>query len=130
MRSRRMKKGSATAALGISGNEADPQTAGGTTPKKIKDGKNKPKKGKAKKRTGADRIVRKEMNKALNQRRAGAKAESGLKSAQGKAQAGLKTSLKNMDEMRKAADNLAPTVGPRNVSQDHVDLGPSDDLGE
>lgn len=124
------REGSAEATLETSGNEAEPQLAGGTTPKKTGDGKNKPKTGKAKKRTGADRIVRKEMTKALNQRKAGAKAESGLKTAQSKAQTGLKTILKNMDEVRKAADNLAPTGGPRYVSDDHVNLGPSDDLVE
>ena len=97
---------------------------GGETPKK------KMKLGKKKKCKKAKSVAKKKKSKPLSSRDAEKKAQAGLKRVQGQTQSGLKEVIGNANRAAQAADKLAPEVKPSAVSEDHVDLGSSDDLGE
>ena len=75
-------------------------------------------------------LVKKEQEKALNQRNAGKKAKEGLHRAQKQAQTGLETAVENMDRAIKAIDQLGPGATTQDVDVGAVDLGESDTLGE
>ena len=100
------------------------KSVGGETPKK------KMKLGKKKKCKKAKSVAKKKKSKPLSSRDAEKKAQAGLKRVQGQTQSGLKEVIGNANRAAQAADKLAPEVKPSAVSEDHVDLGSSDDLGE
>ena len=104
---------------GRAGNEP----AGGSAPKKKRIDK---KQSECKKSNARKRNKR----KPLNSRDAETKARAGHKRVQGQAQSGLKEVIGNANRAAQAHDKLAPGIGPSPVSEDHVDLGSSDDLGE
>lgn len=100
------------------------KSVGGATPKK------KMKLGKKKKCKKSKSVAKKKKSKPLSARDAEKKAQAGLKRVQGQTQSGLKEVIGNANRAAQAADKLAPEVKPSAVSEDHVDLGSSDDLGE
>ena len=95
---------------------------GKASKKKMKLGKKKCKK--------AMRTPKKKQSKPLSARGAEEKAQAGLERAQKQTQSGLREVVGNVNRAAQMADKLAPEVGPSPVSEDHLDLGSSDDLGE
>ena len=75
-------------------------------------------------------LVKKEQEKALNQRNAGKKAKEGLDRVQRQAQTGLEAAVDNMGRVIKAIDKLGPGATKQDVDVGAVELGESDTLGE
>ena len=92
--------------------------------------KKKLKLGKKRKCKKTKSAPKKKQSKPLSSRDAEKKAQDGLKQVQGQTQSGLKEVVGNANRAAQAADKLAPEVKPSAVSEDHLDLGNSDDLGE
>ena len=120
-----------TNSTGVQGGEAadagkkvGKKPVGGNTPKK------KVKLGKRKKECKKAKLVAKKKSKPLSSRDAEKKAQTGLKRVQRQTQSGLRDVIGNANRAAQAADKLAPEVKPSRVSEDHLDLGSSDDLGE
>lgn len=86
-------------------------------------------KKKDKKRPNRD-LVKKEQEKALNQRNAGKKATEGLDRVHKQAQTGLETAIDNMGRAVKAIDQLGPRLTAQDGDTGAVDLGESDTLGD
>ena len=76
-----------------------------------------------------EELVRKEQERAMNQRNAGEKATEGLNWAQENGQSGLEKAFDNQRRAVDAIEALGAQTKPRRVDDSAVDLGESDTLG-
>lgn len=67
---------------------------------------------------------------AVSDRDAIKTSKAGLKWSKEQMKQGISSSFDNMKKAMQAADGLAPQINPTRMSEDHLDLGPSDTLGE